>query len=261
MAAVGSDRTAAPDTIAAIATGAGGGVGIIRISGPHAEAICRALVPSLPRNLMSHRLLLGTAIDPGSGERLDEVLAVVMRAPRSYTGEDVAELHGHGGAANLGRLLHAAIAQGARLATPGEFTRRAFEAGKLDLSQAEAIALVIGARDERGLRAAHALRRGALGERVDGARREIVASLADLEGALDFPDDTTEVPAPETAPRRERSAAGPRASLDPGESVLPDLEQLHGGLHVAQAVFGDLAVAAFGEQVVHVEPGDALGLG
>ncbi len=184
------------DTIAAIATAVGGGVGIIRISGPRAEAIGRALAPLLPDRPPSHRLHLVTVCDPRSGELLDEVLAVLLRGPRSYTGEDTVELHAHGGAANLQRLLGAVLAAGARLATPGEFTRRAFEAGKLELSQVEAVAALIGARDEGGLRAAHRLRAGALGQCVDGYRRAIVAALADLEGALDFPEDTAEDTAP-----------------------------------------------------------------
>jgi tRNA modification GTPase len=176
-------------TIAAIATAVGGGVGIVRLSGPAAEAIVRTIVPTLPRSLPSHRLVLGEARDPADGRVLDEILAVVMRGPRSYTGEDVAELHGHGGSASLQALLDATLAAGARLATPGEFTRRAFLADKLDLTQAEAVAGLIAARDARALRAAQQLRQGVLGQRVDEARRQIVAELAELEGALDFPDE------------------------------------------------------------------------
>ncbi|MEO6953555.1 MAG: tRNA uridine-5-carboxymethylaminomethyl(34) synthesis GTPase MnmE [Polyangia bacterium] len=177
------------DTIAAIATATGGGVGIVRISGPRAELVLRALCPALPRNLPSHKLVLTEA---RNHEVLDQVLAVVMRAPRSYTGEDVAELHAHGGAANLRRLLDATLAAGARLATPGEFTRRAFVAGKLDLTQAEAVQALVGARDERTLRAAHALRSGTLGRAIEAARRAVVAELAEIEGALDFPDEAAD---------------------------------------------------------------------
>lgn len=177
-------------TIAAIATATGGGIGIIRISGPRAEAVLRALCPSLPRTLPTHKLVLTRA--RADGVDLDEVLAVVMRAPRSYTGDDVAELHAHGGAANLQRLLDAVLANGTRLATPGEFTRRAFTAGKLDLVQVEAVQAVIGARDERTLRAAHALRSGSLGRQVEVARRTVVTELAEIEGALDFPDEAEE---------------------------------------------------------------------
>ena len=177
------------DTIAAIATALGGGVGIVRLSGPRAETIARTIVPSLPRSAPSHRLFLGDAIDPVSGDVLDEVLAVVMRGPRSYTGEDVAELHGHGGLASMQALLDATLTAGARLATAGEFTRRAFAAGKIDLTQAEAVVSLIAADSQRALRAAQALRGGRLGREVDEARRKIVTALAELEGALDFPDE------------------------------------------------------------------------
>lgn len=198
-----------PDTIAALATATGGGVGIVRISGPRAEDILRALCPSLPRNLPTHKLVLTEA---RTHELLDEILAVVMRAPRSYTGEDVAELHGHGGAANLQRLLDAALAAGARLATPGEFTRRAFVAGKLDLTQAEAVQALIGARDVRTLRAAHALRSGALGREVEQARREVVDQLAEIEGALEFPDEADDRESPGSRTARLRGLAASLAA-------------------------------------------------
>ena len=184
------------DTIAAIATAAGGGVGIVRISGPASEAIVRQLVPTLPKTLASHKLYLGEAIHPRLKDALDQVLVVLMRAPRSYTGDDVAELHGHGGHATLNALLGAVLGVGARLATPGEFTRRAFLAGKIDLSQAEAVSVLIGARDERTARAAQALRRGAMGKLIDEARGIIVAELAEIEGALDFPDEVDSIEAP-----------------------------------------------------------------
>ncbi len=168
----------------------------------------RAVVPGLPRTLPSHKLVLGEAFDSkgapdGPDALIDQVLVVLMRAPRSYTGEDVAELHGHGGHAVLAALLGAVLAQGARLATAGEFTRRAFLAGKIDLSQAEAVSLLIGARDRHTLRAAQALRRGVLGKQIDEARRIIVDELAEIEGALDFPDDT--IDQRESASPAERS--------------------------------------------------------
>lgn len=190
------------DTIAAIATAAGGGVGVVRVSGARAESIARALVPSLPTNLASHKLVLGEARDPVTGEVLDQVLVTVMRAPRSYTGEDVAELHGHGGQAVLEGLLAAALAAGARLATPGEFTRRAYLGGKIDLTQAEAVALLIGARDRDTLRAAQALRRGTLGRLIDDARRLVVGELAEIEGAIDFPEDANDAETPQAGAAR-----------------------------------------------------------
>jgi tRNA modification GTPase len=184
-----------PDTIAAIATGVGGGIGIVRISGPRAEAIVAQLVQPWPKSRPpTHKLLLGKVRDPATGEVIDEVLATVMRAPRSYTGEDVAELQGHGGARVLQRVLDCVIAAGARQAEPGEFTRRAFEAGRIDLTRAEAVAQLIAARSDRALKAAQALAGGALEKEVRALRGEIVHALAELEGALDFPDERLEAP-------------------------------------------------------------------
>ena len=197
-----SSRPAASrDTIAAIATAVGGGIGIVRLSGPRAgEIIGKLLRPWSPKP-QSHKLQRTIAYDLATSERIDEVLAVVMRAPKSYTGEDVAELQGHGGPLVMQRLLEAVLAAGARMAEPGEFTRRAFEAGRIDLSRAEAVAALIGARGERALRAAQAMNAGALADRIVRLRQRLIAVLAELEGAIDFPDDAGDA-APEAASAR-----------------------------------------------------------
>ncbi len=183
------------DTIAAIATPPGaGGVGIVRLSGPAAAGIVARLLGREEGAFEDRRMTHGWARDPAAGERLDEVLAVVMRGPRSYTGEDVAEIHAHGGAVNLGRILRAAVACGARVAEPGEFTRRAFESGRIDLTAAEAVAGVIGAASERALRAAQEVLGGALGRRVDALRRQLVALLAEVEASIDFPEEDLDFP-------------------------------------------------------------------
>lgn len=177
-------------TIAAVATPPGaGGVGIVRLSGPRAAAIVAALLGRAEESLADRQLVHGVARDPVSGERLDDVLAVVMRGPRSYTGEDVGELHGHGGALNVARLLRATLAAGAQLAEPGEFTRRAFERGRLDLTRAEAVADVIGAASERALRVAQAQLEGALGAHVAALRGRAVALLGEVEASIDFPEE------------------------------------------------------------------------
>jgi tRNA modification GTPase len=132
----------AADTIAAISTPLGeAGIGIIRVSGPDAEKIARALFrPRRQReNFPSHHLYLGYIVDPASQEIVDEVLLTLMRAPRTYTREDVAEIQCHSGVGVLRRILALTLAQGARLARPGEFTLRAFLSGRLDLTQAEAV--------------------------------------------------------------------------------------------------------------------------
>lgn len=178
------------ETIAAIATPPGsGGIGIVRVSGPEAVAVVGRLVGRAPEALPDRTLVHAVARDPVSGERLDEVLVAVMRAPRSYTGEDVAELHGHGGVVNMGRLLRAALAAGARPAGPGEFTRRAVARGRLDLVRAEAVLGVIAAASERALRLAQGQLEGRLGERVAELRREATELLADVEASIDFPEE------------------------------------------------------------------------
>lgn len=175
-------------TIAAIATPAGsGGVGVIRVSGPLAVSRVAALVGRRPDELPDREFVFGRA--RAGDEVLDEVLVVAMRGPRSFTGEDVAEVHGHGGPVNVGRLLRALLGEDVRLAEPGEFTRRAFENGKLDLLRAEAVVDVIDAGSERALRASQAQLRGALGERVSALRGRAVAVLAEIEASADFPDE------------------------------------------------------------------------
>jgi tRNA modification GTPase len=179
----------------------GGGIGIVRLSGPRAGEIIGKLLRPWPPKPQSHKLQRSVAYDLTTSARIDEVLAVVMRAPKSYTGEDVAELQGHGGPLVMQRLLEAVLTAGARMAEPGEFTRRAFEAGRIDLSRAESVAALIGARGERALRAAQAMNAGALAERIARLRQRLVATLAELEGALDFPDDAGDA-VPESASAR-----------------------------------------------------------
>ena len=196
-----SSRPDSRDTIAAIATAVGGGIGIVRLSGPRAAEIVGKMVRPWPGKPQSHKLQRTVAYDLRTSERIDEVLAVVMRAPKSYTGEDVAELQGHGGPLVMQRLLEAVLVAGARMAEPGEFTRRAFEAGRIDLTRAESVAALIGARGERALRAAQAMNAGALAERIVRLRQKLIAVLAELEGAIDFPEDAGDA-APEAASAR-----------------------------------------------------------
>lgn len=183
----------AGDTIAAIATPPGrGAVAIVRVSGPGtrtiAASVFRARAP-----LEDRRVLLGTVLD-GDGARLDEGLALFFAAPRSYTGEDVLELQVHGSPAVARDTLLSTLAAGARLATPGEFTRRAFLAGKLDLSAAEAVADLIEAEQRSAARAAAARLSGGLASEVERLRARLDAVVEELMASLDFPD---EVAAPE----------------------------------------------------------------
>jgi tRNA modification GTPase len=186
----------AADTIAAISTPLGeAGIGIVRLSGPAAAAIARRLFrPHRPRpTWQSHRLYLGHIVDP-QGEIIDEVMLSFMRAPFTYTREDVVEINCHSGYGVLRRILDLALAAGARLARPGEFTLRAFLGGRLDLTQAEAVLEVIRARTEMHLQVAAAHLQGGLGRRLQQVRQDLLDLLAQVEAALDFPEEAGELP-------------------------------------------------------------------
>ncbi len=187
-------------TIAAIATPPGhGGVGIIRISGPDSHAILgRLFLPASPRfsGFRPWTLHRGRVCD-ATGAPLDDVLAVAMPGPRTFTGEDVAEIHCHGGPAVLAAVLEAACAHGARLAGRGEFTRRAFLNGRMDLTQAEAVAEMIAAPARGGLRLAQARLQGLLGTRVAELRARLLDLRAQVCVAVDFPEDEVDCLAPD----------------------------------------------------------------
>ena len=184
------------DTIAAIGTPHGeSGIGIVRISGPSAEKAAKKLFrpkKRIPR-LKSHQLYYGEIIDPENGKPLDEVLLTLMRRPRTYTREDVLEINCHGGYLVLRRVLEVVLGQGVRLAQPGEFTKRAFLNGRIDLSQAEAVIDVIRAKTAKSLRMANQQLRGNLSHEVEGLRATVVRSLALVEASIDFPDEEIEV--------------------------------------------------------------------
>ena len=180
------------DTIAAIATPVGiGGVGIVRLSGPRAMFIAAEIFRLNPRrNIMrlpSHTLHYGLAVS--KEKTIDEGLLAIMRAPHSYTREDVVEIQAHGGIFPLQKILGAAIEKGARLAEPGEFTRRAFINGRLDLAQAEAVLDLIQARTETAYEAALGQLSGDLSARVRNLRRRLIKALTGLEAHLDFPEE------------------------------------------------------------------------
>ncbi|OGP20521.1 MAG: tRNA uridine-5-carboxymethylaminomethyl(34) synthesis GTPase MnmE [Deltaproteobacteria bacterium GWA2_57_13] len=185
------------DTIAAIATPVGeGGVAIVRISGPEAEPITRQIFcrsRGKNGNLRSHTLHHGTIRDPETGVVLDEVLLALMRKPRSYTGEDVAEVHCHGGPYLVRQVLRLVLACGARPAEHGEFTKRAFLNGRLDLVQAEAVLDLIRARTEGGMRLALGQVRGELSKWVGELREELLDILVQVEAAIDFPEEEIEL--------------------------------------------------------------------
>ena len=179
------------DTIVAPVTPPGeGGVGIIRLSGPQAEALLAQVFrgKASPSVMESHHLYHGHLVN-SAGEPVDEVLAVVMRAPNSYTGEEVVEVHGHGGTQVLRGVLDLFLSIGARMAGPGEFTQRAFMNGKLDLAQAEAVVDLIKARSERAGKVALAQLDGHLSRTIHRFAEQLKESLALMEAHIDFPDD------------------------------------------------------------------------
>lgn len=179
------------DTIAAVSTPPGnGGIGIIRVSGDLAATVGHTIFkPVYDGGLVSHRFSFGMIRDVASGEHIDEAMAVYMRAPRSYTREDVLELHCHGGWLVVERVLALVLSCGVRLADPGEFTRRAFLNGRIDLAQAEAVMDIIASKSEAALKLAQNQREGALSKRIDDVRGYLLRALALVEAYIDFPDD------------------------------------------------------------------------
>lgn len=183
------------DTIAAISTPAGeGGIGIVRLSGPGAVGIANEIFrsPKGKKPVASHRVLYGFIRDPETGADVDEVLLTVMLAPRTYTREDVVEINCHGGMVPMRRVLELTLRQGARLAEPGEFTKRAFLNGRVDLSQAEAALDLIRARTEAAEKMALEQLRGALSQEVNRLREKLINVCANVEAHLDFPEEEIE---------------------------------------------------------------------
>lgn len=194
----GLKTTILSDTIAAIATPRGeGGIGIVRVSGggaiPIACQIFRSPRRISPAGFPTHTLNYGHIIDPSSGAVIDEVMLGIMRAPKSYTTEDVVEFNCHGGIVPLRRVLELTLQAGARLAEPGEFTKRAFLNGRIDLAQAEAVADLIGSKTEFTRQIAMEQLTGNLSREVNGLRDGLANLLAEVEAAIDFPEEELEL--------------------------------------------------------------------
>lgn len=194
------------DTIAAIATPLGeGAIGMIRLSGSDAFSIANAIFKG--KNLekvASHTLNYGHIIDPKNQKILDEVMLGVMKAPKTFTREDVIEINTHGGIAVTNEILQLVIREGARLAEPGEFTKRAFLNGRVDLTQAEAIMDLIRAKTDKAMSVAVKQLDGSLSELINNTRQEILNTLAQVEVNIDYPeyDDVEEMT---TALMREKT--------------------------------------------------------
>jgi tRNA modification GTPase len=184
------------DCIAALATAPGAaGVCVVRISGPDALTVSDRLVPETkvkPSLRAAGAFFHTDVLHPETKERLDDAVILIYRAPHSYTGEDTVEIQGHGGNVPSRRLLDAVLAAGARLAEPGEFTKRAFLNGRMDLTQAEAVCDLIQSKTERAAHVARAQLDGALGRRLDRLYEAVISTCADVEHLLDF--DEGELP-------------------------------------------------------------------
>jgi len=183
------------DTIAAISTPHGtGGIGIIRISGPDSFDIAQKIFKGKKRfeEMKSHTISYGKIVDPSSGETLDEVLITKMQKPHTFTTEDVVEINCHGGMVVLKNILELVIKQGARLAEPGEFSKRAFLNGRLDLSQAEAIIDLINSKTERSSKIAVRQLEGKLSAKIREIKNILIELIAHIEVTVDYPEDDIE---------------------------------------------------------------------
>ncbi|MBI1352797.1 MAG: tRNA uridine-5-carboxymethylaminomethyl(34) synthesis GTPase MnmE [Acidobacteria bacterium] len=218
------------DTIVALSTPPGrGGLGVVRISGPAARAVADGLLRGHPREWSPRQAQVAFLVDD-QGRHVDRVVATWFQAPRSYTAEDVVELSCHGSPAVLALAVERALALGARLAEPGEFTQRAFRNGRLDLAQAEAVRDLIEATTAYQARVAMQQVEGALSRRLAPIKKELLDAVALLEAGIDFAEDDLEVAEDAEILRRLALVAEPverlRASFRLGKVV-------HGGLTLA----------------------------
>ncbi len=197
------------DTIAAISTPLGhGGIGIVRLSGRDAIKIAERIFSSPKgRRLQetpSHRILYGYILNPVNHEIIDEVLVSVMKAPNTYTREDIVEINCHGGPLPLRRTLELLLNEGARLGEPGEFTLRAFLNGRIDLAQSEAVLDIINSLTEQSQRAAMEQLRGGLSKKLSDIRQKLIELTAIVEAYIDFPEEDIEVPTQKDLGERAR---------------------------------------------------------
>ena len=200
------------DTICAIATASGaGGIAIVRVSGPSScEILKNCFHPKREQEFKSHRMMYGFAVDAG-GEQLDEVMAVYLAAPGTYTREDMFEIQCHGGGVCARRVMERIIELGARIAEPGEFTRRAFMNGRIDLSRAEAVMSLIGANSEAAARASMRQLEGGISGFVRDTAEKLKKCMALIEACTDFPDEVEE---PDAARRVREDLTGIIAEIE-----------------------------------------------
>ena len=208
------------DTIAAISTAPGeGAIGIVRISGDLAISIASSIYQCGTKQLeeqKTHTIHYGHIVDPKSGEVYDEVMVSVLRAPKTFTREDIVEINCHGGIVAINRVLQLALRMGARLAEPGEFTKRAFLNGRIDLSQAEAVMDLIRAKTDKSMQLAMRQLDGQLSNLIQNLRQEILNTLAQVEVNIDYPeyDDVEEMTLQLLREKTQQVLQGIRALLN-----------------------------------------------
>lgn len=208
------------DTIAAISTAPGeGAIGIVRISGEDAIRIADEVYRLKEKRLneqASHTIHYGHIVDPKNDEVIDEVMVTVLRAPKTFTREDIVEINCHGGIVAINRILQLVLRMGARLAEPGEFTKRAFLNGRIDLSQAEAVMDLIRAKTDKSMQMAMRQLDGELSNLIQNLRQEILNTLAQVEVNIDYPeyDDVEEMTLQLLREKTEQVSRGIRALLN-----------------------------------------------
>ncbi|KXG73846.1 tRNA uridine-5-carboxymethylaminomethyl(34) synthesis GTPase MnmE [Thermotalea metallivorans] len=227
------------DTIAAIATAPGeAGIGIVRLSGPMSIAILdQIFVPSKGKSIKdfpSRRFTHGYIVDPYTKNRIDEVLVVYMKGPYTYTAEDVAEIDCHGGIVPVRKILEIVLRMGARIAEPGEFTKRAFLNGRIDLAQAEAVMDVISAKTEKGFDIALGQLEGTLSREVKRIRNDILEMIAHITVNIDFPDEDIEQITYEKLEKQ-------------GEKIMKEIEDLLSTAHTGKIMREGLKTVIVGK--------------
>jgi tRNA modification GTPase len=234
-----SDEMDYEDTISAVATAVGeGGIGIVRVSGPQAITIAEKLFCSATSKTLAdapgHSALYGHVVEPDTRECIDETLLLIMRAPHSYTCEDVVEFQCHGGVVPLRKVLEATLKMGARLAEPGEFTKRAFLNGRIDLTQAEAVMDIIRSKTAASLQVAIKHLSGNLSQQIKEIRQALLTMIAHLEAAIDFPEEDIE----------ELSAGQVKEGLEP---VLSKISKLVSSAHSGRILREGLKTVIIGK--------------
>ncbi len=223
------------DTIAAISTALGeGAIGIVRLSGPEAFSIAKRVFRSPKKknisDVPSHSMLYGFIVMPETEEPIDEVLLTVLRAPNTYTREDMIEINCHGGVLAVRKVLEILLDEGARLAEPGEFTMRAFVNGRIDLSQAEATLDIIRAKTERSSRIALNQLKGSLSERITSLRDDLTEIAMHIEAYIDFPEEELDL---ETETEMIEKLQSVRSSLKQLSSTYEEARFFRDGAQVA----------------------------